>query len=88
MITLFERRFLKDIESVRSRELRSDIEQIITQAEQSQSLNQIPRLKKLQGGNNAYRIRVRDYRIGIYVEKGTIIFARFMHRKDIYRSFP
>ena len=35
-----------------------------------------------------YRIRLGDYRIGIEIQKDTIIFTRFLHRKDIYKFFP
>lgn len=35
-----------------------------------------------------YRIRIGDYRIGIFVEGKTVEFARVVHRKDIYQQFP
>lgn len=37
---------------------------------------------------NAFRIRVGNYRIGIYLEKDTVIFTRVALRKDIYDIFP
>ncbi|GHT72984.1 hypothetical protein FACS189456_2800 [Bacteroidia bacterium] len=48
----------------------------------------IANLKKMKGHHSAYRIRVGNYRIGIFVEGDTIIFAILEHRKDIYRVFP
>jgi len=40
----------------------------------------------LSGAANAWRLRVGDYR-GIYaIEESKIVFTRFGHRKDIYRS--
>ena len=53
-----------------------------------ESLDQISSLKKLKGDDNAYRIRVGDYRIGIFIQNNVITFARVQHRRDIYRSFP
>ncbi|MEH1829111.1 MAG: type II toxin-antitoxin system RelE/ParE family toxin [Nostoc sp.] len=47
----------------------------------------MPNLKKLQGYENAYRIRVGDYRIGIIFDGETVLFQRVLHRKDIYRYF-
>ncbi|HAO10876.1 MAG TPA: plasmid stabilization protein, partial [Planktothrix sp. UBA8407] len=44
--------------------------------------------KKLKGDDNAYRLRVGDYRIGFYFDGETVTFARVLHRKDIYRYFP
>ncbi|MCB0846226.1 MAG: type II toxin-antitoxin system RelE/ParE family toxin [Bacteroidetes bacterium] len=53
------------------------------------------KLKKLQGFENYYRIKLGDYRIGIEIEKSPentgeeiVTFIRFIHRKDIYRYFP
>ncbi|WP_448564376.1 type II toxin-antitoxin system RelE family toxin [Trichothermofontia sp.] len=48
----------------------------------------IANLKKLRGNDTAYRIRVDDYRIGVFIEADTITFARVQHRREIYRSFP
>ncbi|WP_202807006.1 type II toxin-antitoxin system RelE family toxin [Planktothrix agardhii] len=45
-------------------------------------------LKKLQGYDTFYRIRLGNYRIGIELNEDTIIFTRFLHRKDIYKFFP
>ncbi|MBP1468695.1 type II toxin-antitoxin system RelE/ParE family toxin [Candidatus Chloroploca sp. M-50] len=35
-----------------------------------------------------YRIRIGDYRLGLFVEDDTITVVRFLHRRDIYRYFP
>lgn len=51
-------------------------------------LTKVPGLKRLHGHNNAYRIRIGDYRIGFLFDGQTITFARALHRKDIYRFFP
>jgi mRNA-degrading endonuclease RelE of RelBE toxin-antitoxin system len=38
--------------------------------------------------DNAYRIRIGDYRLGIIFDGETLIFERVLHRKGIYRYFP
>lgn len=53
-----------------------------------ENLDQISHLKKLKGDDNAYRIRVNDYRIGIFIQNDVVTFARVQHRRDIYRHFP
>jgi mRNA-degrading endonuclease RelE of RelBE toxin-antitoxin system len=53
-----------------------------------ENLEQISHLKKLKGDTNAYRIRVGDYRIGIFLQNDVVTFARVQHRRDIYRYFP
>ncbi len=52
------------------------------------TFEEITNIKKLQGYENAYRIRVGDYRIGFIFDGETVIFQRVLHRKDIYRYFP
>jgi mRNA interferase RelE/StbE len=61
---------------------------IIEEAESAYTLSGIKNIKKLKGDNISYRIRLGDYRIGLYFEKGVIEFARIVHRKDIYKIFP
>jgi mRNA interferase RelE/StbE len=56
--------------------------------EEVDTLEKIPNIKKLKGHRNAYRVRVGDYRLGLFFENSTILLARFLHRKDIYRIFP
>lgn len=58
------------------------------EVEGASDLRFIRNLKKLSGSKIAYRIRIGDYRIAFYYEKGIIQFARIAHRKDIYKVFP
>lgn len=60
----------------------------IEEVEASGSLQDLPSVKKLSGGEALYRIRVGDYRIGIAVEQDTVVFVRCLHRREIYRYFP
>jgi mRNA interferase RelE/StbE len=52
-------------------------------------LDDIPNIRKMQGTDFAYRLRVGDYRIGfLLVNETTIELQRVLHRKEIYRYFP
>jgi mRNA interferase RelE/StbE len=42
----------------------------------------------MSGFKNAFRIRVRDYRIGFYYENDIVELARFLHRGKIYKVLP
>jgi mRNA interferase RelE/StbE len=53
-----------------------------------QNLSDISNIKKLKGEDNAYRIRVGDYRIGFFIVSDTIIFSCVLHRREFYRYFP
>jgi len=61
---------------------------IIELMEVVDSLEKTPNIKKLKGHKSAYRVRMGDYRLGFFFENSTILLARFLHRKDIYRIFP
>ena len=56
--------------------------------ENADLLDTIPNTKKLKEFKTAYRTRVGDYRLGFFYENATILIARFVHRKDIYKIFP
>jgi len=88
MKTVFLRKFSKDLDKIDSRQVLNAIAEVIEQVEQSKTLSEIQQLKKLTGYKNAYRIRIGDYRIGVFVEGDTVEFARAVHRKDIYDVFP
>jgi len=81
--------FIKDIKSLKSTSSYSAIKNLVfTDILAVQNLKEISNLKKLKGDDNAYRIRVGDYRIGFFLEDNTITFARVLHRREFYRYFP
>ena len=84
----FLSKFNKDISSIKQKTTKASIIKIIEQVESAQSISDIAGLKKLKGFKEAYRIRVGDYRLGLFISKNTAQFARFVHRKDIYKLFP
>ncbi len=46
--------------------------------------------QKLSGYQSFYKIRVGNYRIGLFIDTQANIveFQRVLHRRDIYRKFP
>jgi mRNA-degrading endonuclease RelE of RelBE toxin-antitoxin system len=81
--------FIKDIKSLKSTSSYSAIKNLVfTDILAVQNLKEISNLKKLKGDDNAYRIRVGDYRVGFFLEDDTITFARVLHRREFYRYFP
>jgi len=68
--------------------VRYEVIKAIKNVEDSTSRSQIKGLKKLKGYKNAFRIKIGDYRIGIFIERNNVEFARVIHRKDIYKIFP
>lgn len=60
----------------------------IENAEDSDAPNQIHNFKKLKGSQSYYRIRIGEYRVGLKMERDTLIFVRFLSRKEVYWFFP
>jgi len=84
----FLKKFSKDLDDVRTRPVKQALIRVIELMEETDSLDKIPNTKKLKGHRTAYRTRVGDYRLGFFFENTTILLARFVHRKDIYKIFP
>ena len=88
MKTLYEKSFARDLKKIKDKRLLKQVQKIIAQVESAASLQDIQNIKKLEGYQTYYRIRVGEYRIGIEVLEGQVIFVCFLNRKDIYRYFP
>ncbi len=84
----FLEKFSKDLDKLKTSHVKESVRKTILRVESASSLSEIAHLKKLSGHKSAYRIRIGDYRIGIFVEGNVIQFARVIHRKDIYKIFP
>ena len=88
MVVKIDRRFEKDVDKVNNRKLLVDLANRIEALEKSANILEIKDLKKLQGGQNYYRIRLGDYRIGALIKSNAVELIRFLPRKDIYKFFP
>ena len=84
----FRKSFLRDLKRVKETTIRKQVRETIQSVEQAQSLQEISDLKKLKYGDRYYRIRIGDYRLGLALEYDTLVFVRFLHRKDLYKYFP
>jgi mRNA interferase RelE/StbE len=81
-------KFNKDLDKIKDKTALKSVQHLIQKAELANNLHDLPHVKKLEGYKSAIRIRIGDYRVGIFMKGNTIEFARIVHRKDIYRSFP
>ena len=88
MRTVFLGQFLRDLDKIKEKKMKNRVEEIIQQIENADVSGDIRNLKKLKGHSIAYRIKVGSYRIGVFIENDVVEFARFVHRKDIYKKFP
>jgi mRNA interferase RelE/StbE len=88
MIVEIDRSFDKDIDAIQNAKVYTQILLMIEGVENAVNIEAITGIKKLKGYKNHYRIRIGNYRAGLVIEEKTVIFTRFLHRKDIYKRFP
>jgi mRNA interferase RelE/StbE len=84
-----EKSFARDVNKIRDRVLLRKLRNLISMIEDSESILDVPHIKKIQGFGSFYRIRIGDYRLGMEeASSKEVVLIRFLHRKDIYRYFP
>ncbi len=89
MKMLYTKRFSKDIDNIgHDLKLKKRVLKLLEQLKQIESLDELGDVRKIQGYDTYYRIRVGDHRLGMKFSKDCIEMLRFLHRKDIYRHFP
>lgn len=88
MKVVFLEKFSKDLDKLKDKKARESIKNAIIKVEKAPSLQKISGLKRLTGEKGAFRLRVGNYRVGLYIHGETVEMARVAHRKDIYDLFP
>lgn len=84
----FLKKFSKDLVILKLKAVKQTLLHHIELLEDVETLDKIPNTMKFRGYKTAYRTRLGDYRLGFFFENSTILLARFVHRKDIYKVFP
>jgi mRNA interferase RelE/StbE len=80
--------FAKDLKKITDHNILFKFRKAVLDIERTDNLFELDFIKKLIGSKNAYRIRIKDYRVGFYIINNVILFKRILHRKDIYKYFP
>ncbi len=62
----FLRHFYKDLDKITHQSVKDGIAATIENVEAASRINEIKNIKKLTGFRNAYRIKLGDYRIGLF----------------------
>jgi len=83
-----DRSFERDTDKIKDTKLLYRIAACINSAEKAKSVDKIKGIKRMKGAPFHFRIRTGNYRAGIVVDGNSIIFERFLHRKEIYKYFP
>jgi mRNA interferase RelE/StbE len=85
---VFKESFARDLKAIRDKDLLARIRRVIESVEKATILEEISQIRKLREQGGYYRIRIGQYRIGLILEDGNVIFVRCLHRRDVYRYFP
>jgi mRNA interferase RelE/StbE len=89
MQVVFDQRFLRDLKKIKNPSQKKQITAAIVKLEEADDLATVQHLRALKGHPSAYRLRVGDYRIGLFLlDDATLDLVRILHRKDIYKKFP
>lgn len=85
----YTRTFLKEMSRL-SGNIRERVEAIAFGEAVKQDPFMAGKTQKLSGYQTYYKIRVGDYRIGLYIDTNErlVEFQRVLHRREIYRKFP
>lgn len=88
MKVAFRQAFAKDLKKLCNQSLLDRIKSAIEVVETASSLNEVTGIKRLEGEDSYFRIRIGDYRVGLILLGDTVVFVRVIHRKEFYRYFP
>ena len=88
MTSAFRASFGRDVKRIRNERILAGVRQAILDVEAAAHWSDVPAIKKIRGTASAFRIRVDDYRIGLFIGGDQAEFVRVLPRRDIYRKFP
>ena len=88
MRTRFRKSFERDLRKVRDRQLLTRVAAAIREIEGAESLSDLRSVQPLAGSAGFYRVRIGEYRLGMFVEGQAVEIVRFLHRREVYRYFP
>ena len=80
--------FEKDIVKCKNKKILLKLKETLIVVENAETMRDVSNIKKVIGGENAYRVKISEYRAAFYYINNIVLFTRFLHRKDIYKYFP
>jgi mRNA interferase RelE/StbE len=82
------RTFQKEVRSL-SAPIQVRVFAIINSVRDAENLNDIPNIKSMAGHHDFYRIRLGDFRIGVFKRLDNVVeFQRVGTRGQFYKRFP
>lgn len=84
----FKSTFYKDLSKIKDLDILKLVRYKIDALKTADELSSVKDVKKMQGHNYVFRIKIKNYRIGFFFENEIITLSRILHRREIYRYFP
>ena len=87
----FEKKFAKDLKKIKQPKDQKNVKKAINSIRGAKSLEDVhnlPKIKKLTGYKEYYRIRAGNYRVGFSIVGDVLTFIRGLPRKVVYNYFP
>ena len=84
----FHNQFNRDLRRLSNPSLAAQVEQVIEDLKAASTIRDVRGVSRMTGAGEYYRIRIREYRLGITMDGETVILRRFLPRGEIYRYFP
>jgi mRNA-degrading endonuclease RelE of RelBE toxin-antitoxin system len=88
MKVIVRKRFISDVAVIRSPEITEEVKFTLQYIGKCKGVEEIHEFKILRGHKNFARIKLGDYRMGVWFSHQTIIFICFKHRSNVYSFFP
>ena len=80
--------FNRDLRRLRNPSLAAQMEKIIEELKAASTIRDVHGVGRITNAGEHYRIRIREYRLGITMDGETAVLRRFLPRGEIYRYFP
>jgi mRNA interferase RelE/StbE len=89
MKIVFLKIFKEDIKKIKDEKLKAELKQVIIDLKNANNLQNIENLSKLKGYYSmTYRIKIGEYRLGVYFQNNILYLTRFVKKEDVYKVFP
>ncbi len=87
MRLIISNRYIREMRNI-NRVTQYQAAEALEQLQNAQTFSDILHLKSLKGHPNYYRLRVGNYRIGLYWDGETFYAERIGSRGDFYKNYP
>ncbi len=84
----YHNQFNRDLRRLSNPSLAARVEQVIEELKAASTISDVRGVRRMTSAGEHYRIRIREYRLGITMDSETVILRRFLPRGEIYRYFP